>query len=315
MRDKLKMDAPQESILKKYGLSASSRIGSGMEAEVYVYDADTVVKLYKGTTALRELTILQEFYRTLDRAAIPYDLPCIRSIEDDGQFIVTVENRLSGTPMSSVLPALKAHQLDTIMERYLAAALALSAIQMPENCQRYKLFDATGISQQSHGDWHQFLIRYLEYKYRQLKDYLARDVTNIESKLQLLQEILRQPYRGAYQLIHGDYFPGNLLIDNDYYVTALLDFGLLTLYGDALFDLATGWVLFDMYDELKANVRSRYLDVLLGALGADSRGKLFRYVLLYSIFTANTYSPNCTDGHYEWCVDNLNNQHYWAHAA
>jgi hypothetical protein len=85
----------------------------------------------------------------------------------------------------------------------------------------------------------------------------------------------------------------------------------MTMYGDTLFDIATGWVFFDMYDELKANIRERYLSIALETLGRRARGKLYRYVLLYSVLSANTYSSTCTDGHYRWCVTNLNNQEYW----
>ena len=83
------------------------------------------------------------------------------------------------------------------------------------------------------------------------------------------------------------------------------------MYGDYLFDIASGWVFLDMYDELKANLRDRYLAVILNRLGANVRGKLYRYVLIYSLLSANTYSPTCSDGHYQWCVANLNTAGYW----
>lgn len=106
-------------------------------------------------------------------------------------------------------------------------------------------------------------------------------------------------------------FSGNILVSNMRRVTALLDFGLLTMYGDPLFDIATGWVFFDMYDEFIANLRERYLSIALETLGNRVRGKLYRYVLFYSIISANTYSPVCADDHYQRCVTNLNNQEYW----
>jgi len=80
-----------------------------------------------------------------------------------------------------------------------------------------------------------------------------------------------------------------------------------------LFDVATGWVFFDMYDELRANARERYLSLILDRLGESARPKLHRYVLLYSVLSANTYSPTCSDGHYRWCVANLNHPAYWRH--
>jgi len=167
------------------------------------------------------------------------------------------------------------------------------------------------MSHRTNGDWHQFLARYLRHKLAQVTPYLSHDVPQFALKVQHLYTILNQPYRGDYRLIHGDFFPGNLLINEDYHITALLDFGLLTMYGDYLFDMATGWVFFDMYDELKVQAGERYLAMLLDRLGENVRGRLYRYVLIYSILSANTYSSDCTDRHYHWCVTNLSHQPYW----
>jgi fructosamine-3-kinase len=197
------------------------------------------------------------------------------------------------------------------MHTYLSAALELGRIQIPPGFDRYRLFDSQGISRRADGDWHRFLARFLAYKLTQVRPYLERDVQDFPEKMAQLSAILVTPYTGEYRLVHGDFFPGNLLVDAERQVMALLDFGLLTMYGDALFDIATGWVFFDMYDELKANLRQRYLSILLERLGENVRGKLYLYMLLYSVLSANTYSPTCSDGHYRWCVANLNHREYW----
>jgi serine/threonine protein kinase len=189
--------------------------------------------------------------------------------------------------------------------------MAVAQIPVQHAWDRHKLFDPDHISSLTDGDWHQFLNRYITRKLAQLIPYLSRDVPNFAARLHQLQAILGQPYRGAYGLIHGDFFPGNLLVDGAYQIAALLDFGLFTMFGDPLFDLATSWVFFDMYDDLKIQARERYLGLLLERLGEGVRGRLYRYVLIYSILSANTYSPNCADGHYQWCAANLSNPHYW----
>jgi hypothetical protein len=305
------MDAARHHILQKYHLSPNARLSSGMEAEVYAYGPDAVLKLYTATTTLADLRILQDFYNSLDRQRLPYALPRIHTIAQEDRLLITVEQRLAGTRMSALLPALTTDQLDVMMQRYLTAALAVSHIQAPPAFDRYKLFDPDRLSQRANGDWHQFLTRYLRHKLVQVTPYLSRDVPQFAARVQQLDTVLDQPYRGDYRLIHGDFFPGNLLLNDDHEITALLDFGLLTMYGDYLFDIATGWVFFDMYDELKAQLRERYLAMLLERLGEQVRGKLYCYVLIYSILSANTYSSHCSDGHYQWCLANLNNQHYW----
>jgi len=305
------MDAARNYILQKYHVAPEAWLSSGMEADVYAYRPDAVLKLYAGTARCADLLILQDFYNGLDRQLLPYALPRIHTVAQEGSFLITIEQRLSGSRLSVVLPTRTADQLDVIMQRYLTAGLAVAQIQAPPACDRYKLFDPDHLSYRTNGDWHRFLIRYLTHKLAQVRPYLSRDVPQFATKVAQLRTVLDQPYRGDYRLIHGDFFPGNLLINADDQITALLDFGLLTMYGDYLFDLATAWVFFDMYDELKTHVRERYLALLLDRLGEHVRGKLYCYVLIYSILSANTYSSDCSDGHYQWCVANLSNQHYW----
>jgi hypothetical protein len=309
------MAAGRDHILKKYHLSPDALLSSGMEAEVYAYGPDSVLKIYPGTVDLGDLRILRDFYGSLDRQLVPYALPRIHKVVQEDGTLISIEQKLIGAPLSTVLPSLKDGQLDAMMQRYLNAALALSRIQAPPTFERYKLFDPEGISNRTNGDWHRFLNRFLTHKLTEVSRFLSRDVPQFEAKVQRLCVVLDQPYRGDYQLIHGDYFPGNLLINDEHHITALLDFGLLTMYGDYLFDIATGWVFFDMYDELEVQARDRYLAVTLERLGEQVRGRLYRYVLIYSILSANTYSPNCGDGHYQWCVTNLRNQHYWDEMA
>jgi len=305
------MSATKQVILQRYGLSPNELIRKGMEAEVYAIGSDTILKLYIGTTNLAYLTTLQNFYASFNQSAISYSLPYIQTVASEGDICISTERQLPGTPMSAILPMLTNKQMDSMMQAYLAAALELTNVKIPSDFDRYKLFDADGISRRKNGDWHQFLTRYLTQKLTQVTYYLNKDVLNFAVKVKQLYTILAQPYTGNYHLVHGDFFPGNILIDKMCHVTALLDFGLLTMYGDSLFDIATGCVFFDMYDELKVNIRERYLSMILETLGRRVRGNLYRYVLLYSVLSANTYSSKCTDGHYQWCVANLNNQEYW----
>jgi aminoglycoside phosphotransferase (APT) family kinase protein len=305
------MDATRARILQKYDVSPQARLSSGMEAEVFAYGPGAVLKLYPGTANLAQMRILQRFYDALDRDLLPYAVPRIHSVAQESPYLVTIEERLAGTRMSALLPALSPDQLDAMMERYLAAALAVSNIEAPPTFDRYKLLDPHGISQRAQGDWHQFIAHYLALKLAQVAPHLDRDVSQLGSRLQQLYDLLDQPYTGDHRLIHGDFCPGNLLLGSQGKIAALLDFGLLTMYGDYLFDVATSWVFFDMYDELQAAARGRLLDIVLDRLGASVRGRLYRYVLIYSILSANTYAPDCTDGHYRWCVANLNNRRYW----
>jgi len=301
------MSVTKEEILLKYRVTAF--LGGGMEAQAYACEYDRVLKLYNNTTNIHDLLILEAFYKSLPRDVLSYRLPQIEWIVQEGDYLLTIEQRLPGVPMASKLTGLDAMQFETMMRRYIEAAYELSTLHALRDPDRYKLFDPHNLS--VGGDWHQFLRRFMDFKLQQITVHLKRDVENLNIKIQQLEGVLAMPYQGDYCVVHGDFFPGNVLVDGNGKVMALIDFGLFTMYGDALFDIATGWVFFDMYDALDLNARERLLSIIIEKLGEQVRSRLYLYVLLYSLLSANTYSPECADGHYGWCVANLNMQIYW----
>ncbi|MCB0063279.1 MAG: aminoglycoside phosphotransferase family protein, partial [Caldilineaceae bacterium] len=232
------------AILGRYGISTTEPLHSGMEAEVYALDDTTVLKLYPQTTTTANLETLQRFYASLVDATLSYALPEIHKVEEYGSYTVVLEKRLHGRPLSALVAERPPDQLGDLPARYIAAVAELSQLTMPPHAARYKLFDPDGISARLAGDWHTFLRRYLDQKLTQTAPYFARDVADYAAKVQQMQRTLAASYLGPHALIHGDFFPGNLLVDEQGCPTALLDFGLFTMYGDPLFDLATAWVLF-----------------------------------------------------------------------
>jgi len=200
---------------------------------------------------------------------------------------------------------------NNMMETYLNANIELKSVKIKPNLEGYILFNDQQISSLNINSWFDLLKEEIFRKQKELESYLKRDVVNYDAKVKQLVEILSLGYEGEYSLIHGDFYPGNVMINESGKVTGLIDFGLMTMYGDNLFDIAIGWVCFDMYNELNANIYERYLNIIISTLGEDVRKRLYFYVLIYSYISANFYSPNCEDGHYQWCVRNLNNKNYW----
>lgn len=297
-------------LLLRYGLSQQTLLGRGMEAEAHAYDGQ-VLKLYTNDITLEKLEILREFYAGLETSRLSYQLPQIRKVWIEEDTVLSLEQRLHGTPLQSKLAGLSEDELEAVFERYVDAILELQKISPPA-FERYKLFDDEGLSACSSGDFNAFLLRFLEHRLGACQRFLERDVEDFEGKLERLRAMLGQPYRGEIALVHGDFFPANLLADEHNCITALLDFGWMTMWGDPLYDLATGWVFFDMYDELNRGVTDRLGRIIEARVGLETLGKLHLYILLCSVFTANAYAYEGGDGHYRWCVGNLNNPAFWA---
>ena len=274
-----------------------------MEATVYARDDATVLKVYRQPPALPNLHVLQQFYDLLDGEDVPFALPRIFAVEDHGDAIATVERRFTGVPMTERISASNAA---SFYERYLDAAFAVGRVRLRAPLGRLKLFDPGGIS--TSDDWHTFLRRFVDQAAARSAPFLRRDVGDWDGKRGALNARLAAPYDGPMALIHGDVFPGNILMDGDQ-ITALLDFGIFTMWGDPLWDIATACAFFDMY-----GARSTRDDLLAWAtqrLGAHVRPRFALYILLYSLVAADAYDPTCEDGHYRWCIANLNDDGWW----
>src|SRR5688572_12337264 len=100
------MDVARNRILQQYQVAPEAWLSSGMEAEVYAYGLDGVLKLYARTASLADLLTLQGFYDGLDRQRVPFALPHISAVTQEAGFIITIERRLAGTRLSALLPTL-----------------------------------------------------------------------------------------------------------------------------------------------------------------------------------------------------------------
>lgn len=298
-------------ILARYGLSEAARIGGGMEAQVYALDAQRVLKIYHHLPTKSHLTALQSAYRRFDATHVPFHLPSIYSISQEGTLLYTVEKRILGDSFASVLPSIVPTRLSAALDRYLATIQALSQIAIDGPITQYKLLDPEQRSLVTFGDWNHFLQRYVTQHARQLALWFEPDVVDFSHKIHLLHNRLARPYTGALRLIHGDFCPGNMLVDAQMHVTGVVDFGLFTMIGDPLFDIATGSAFFDMYDERTHGTRHLLYERAIQQYGQATRASLYLYLLIYSVVAANTYAADCSDGHYTWCVRNLNTNEYW----
>lgn len=304
-------DNLKSNLLERFRISESDFLGSGMEATVYALDDYKVLKIYNDFSDVKKQEKLRGFYAGLKTDHLSYELPYIHDILVENGTLVTIETRMLGSNLQSKLAGMTRDEQTNMMKTYLQANLELHSLQGSSTMKGFQLFHDHRISLGRMDNWYDLLSETIKLKQTELKPYFERDVQDYEAKLTLIMERLATGYEGDYSIIHGDFYPGNILINEKNEVTGLIDFGMLTMYGDYLFDVAIGWVCLDMYNQLNASLPERYLDIIVSTLGEGIRKDLYFYVLIYSLMTANLYSPTCEDGHYRWCVENLNREEYW----
>jgi aminoglycoside phosphotransferase (APT) family kinase protein len=105
-------------------------------------------------------------------------------------------------------------------------------------------------------------------------------------------------------LVHGDYFPGNVMIGEDDTVSGVIDFGALTVIGDPIMDIASAVIFLEAtreaYDPADVGYLTRRLIDQRGETVIDA---LRTYRGFYAIRLSNSRSQ---DQHlYGWCVQAL----------
>lgn len=179
-----------------------------------------------------DLDAIGALARFLDAIAgrLPFATPRIEAIEPDG---TTVEQRISGRPMSERIPHLSSDRRRTALRNYFDAAVAVSAIAMPEEPYGLLLADERVTA----ATWPGFFIASLERHVARIRPDFDPANGKLDALVARAHALLAAlPAQPPKVLGHGDVFPGNVMMDDDLSVTGLVDFGTWTLVAEPLYD-------------------------------------------------------------------------------
>ena len=241
------------------------------------------MKLYSDISRLGKLNTLKSFYASLDASRVPFMLPSIELVSVVGSLLVAVERRLDGVPMAQLLAEGDAASQQRLRTSYFEAADALKSVRTFGQPDRYLIFDESGESERRKGTWHSFMLKLLRSKKEAVYEALRGDVSDFDQKFQTIESLFERPYKEALSLIHGDFFPGNVLCTTDGRTAAVIDFGTFTMFGDHIFDVATAWAFFRMYTGNDTAARAELLPALDRVVGLDQMPKVFAYALTYAV--------------------------------
>ena len=292
------MDAAIE-YFEQYAGGPVQLIGQGMEGAVYDLGDDLVGKVWFNRQPADVLP-LQAFLNELNHQALPFRTPDISRVDTVDGRAVSLEVKLLGTPLSESLAtgAITRQQgLDLFAE-------VVEALGKTTAGPASKALPLVGESTESwRGSWGDTLAGVVDRRAAASRQHLQKDVDWFDQLLESVQTKLKAIEPDELQILHGDICPPNLLVDEDGR-TALLDWGFLTTAGDNTFDASTAAGFFDMYGPDARVIDDLLLDRFEAA--GHSRERMYLYRAAYSITTATIYSADASDGHYLWCVNNLN---------
>lgn len=314
-------EADEANLLSSCGLSAADMLASGTEAHVYALDANRLLKIYAGAEQLKALENLRKFYASIDRprlaVTLPHiALPYIEEITLAGTVVGVIETRLPGVPMEQFVEARPAE----IERIYIEVTLSLQAIHLAAPITGFRLFPDPARDpdlardETSATDWTQFVSAMTTDHLKRVSSLLSKDVVNFEMKVTRLLSMFSSAYEGKLALVHGDLCPANILMSGGR-VSAILDFGTFTMYGDPLFDLGTACGYFAMYSIDRREIRARLFEIAATYVEPEEISRAISYLLVAAFVTCDLYPeadlPVRQTGHYRWAIDVLNDPHLW----
>ncbi|HLT61471.1 MAG TPA: PH domain-containing protein, partial [Microlunatus sp.] len=227
------------AVLDRFRISPDALLGAGSESRVFALDDERVLRI-QAPGAGPEVTAQRQALSTLwADVDLGFAVPLLL---DAGEFAgrrYTVERRIPGEPLSTYLasgPDRAARR--TTLERYLTAAMDLQRLPVPvAGFARLIGPDAP----RQYGSLADLLAAQLQRTVGPVRSRLEADLPDLAERWQRLFDDLSQR-QGWPALVHGDYFPGNVLAavqpDGTAVITGVVDFSPHTIAADPMMDVA-----------------------------------------------------------------------------
>lgn len=205
--------------------------------------------------------------------------------------------RLSAAEDGRVLQRSTIDCLSTVLEALASVACSADLARLPV------LGEAEPMARVDRS-WSESLVALLDRRVAHFGDQLRESVPSFDDRFDNLRRLLQALPPRTCSVIHGDLVPPNVLVDANDRPLAVVDFGFLSSVGDPAFDAAVCASTFDMYSANASEIRDLLTHELASRVGYRV-DELCIYQAAYAIATSNAYDPAGQDGHFAWCVRQL----------
>ena len=296
-------DPARRAVLQRYGLAPDALLGHGGEAHVFALDPERVLRLYRGTAAGEVAAYIRRIgalYDTLDRGAVPFALPHVLEVHAE-EVAWSIERRLPGRTLDGLLDALRGDERTQAITGYVDGAADFGYLGVPTGFgDGYgALFTEELLRTDSWGD---LLEARLRLQLQRGTPVLRDRVAHLDAAALAILESARREPSGARTLVHGDFFPGNVLFGDDLRVSAVLDLGWLTVVGDVTHDVRSAVAFWEVRPWSQPGDAAALVAAArrhLGPDAADLIDRTRRFEQLRFAFVAE-------DEHlFAWCIEGL----------
>ncbi len=287
-------------ILHHFGIPATALLGKGSESQVYALDPACVLRIYPPGTSLAALQARQHFYTQLAARHPPFVIPTVldQGVIDDHPY--SIEQRMHGHDFARVLPQLMGRDRERALHSYLDLATQIGTIQFPDAPFGELILPGT----LQRDTWPDFLWDRAQQTLQRSRGDVEHDVPQLDRLLSAFHtRLLPMASIQTKRLVHGDYFPGNVFMDDTLRVYGVGDFGYSTVVGDPRMDIAGAIVVLEVVEGYQAADTRLLLNYLQQSSVDMSADIIELYRLYYSLYFSHCKHDDPKT--YAWCIQNL----------
>ena len=282
----------RRSILRRYAVSVEDKIGEGDEAEAYALGAHDIIKIFKPVCHPETIERRRTFYDMADARTISFAISKIFDHKQMDGVHYTVEARIAGTSLTDALPRFDATRRRDALLAYAATATEISEIVYP-----LRLFgEIVSVPPLVADSWSDFVLARVRTDLSRSLPRLASTIDHPHRAIDRIESLLAKRSAVEPRLVHGDYYPANVMADAQGRIVGVIDFGGLTLSGDPRLDAAASVLHLTGLDGITESDRQ----VVLGHL--RNRGLTDGDLALYRLFYAVRFLDTPRAGLRRWCL-------------
>ena len=272
-------------ILVHEGLDDPAFLGAGEEAWAFALSDTEAIRVFPHVSK-SFVSELVPLYDRLQGHSFSFQCPRIHDVRTHEGIVYTIEARLPGRPMGEFCREVDGEGRRRVLRNYLGALRELASVEMSDR-------DFGGLSASAvwptARTWKAFLRRGLERSWGYIGSQLSEEVPDLRRIVSRLEALIEEDQMrwDRKSLVHGDAYPGNVLVDDDGEVATILDFGRYGLVGDPRLDVAIGIELTEMVGGFTPE-DTEYLRGLIDEDPAAAACRAWTAIVLASVYRSDS---------------------------
>jgi aminoglycoside phosphotransferase (APT) family kinase protein len=215
-----------------FGLQGAEHLGGGAESDVYAMDDDRVLRVFKRPVDVEERVVLLD---ELASGSLPFAIPEVLDHGAVGGVTWSIERRIPGRSLDQYLLTLEGADRTKVLRNYADAALALSKLDGTKPWFGFVMRPQWARAP----TWTAALIAAATKFARRAAVRLVDDIPELDHLLDRFAVEAAAIEDVDPGMVHGDYFPGNVMVGDDLSVTGVVDFNVFVMHGDRRLDLVS----------------------------------------------------------------------------